>query len=84
MFIGADPDGHGNPVREFAGQIDEVRLSTGVRYESEFKPQQRFERDKETLLLLHLDKAVGPFLRDDSDEPATALRLGEANISERN
>ena len=84
LFIGADPDGSGNPSREFAGQLDEVRLSTVVRYVSEFEPSTRFERDADTLLLLHLDKAVGPFLRDDSKNGATALRLGQAAIAERN
>ena len=84
LFVGADPDGYGNPTREFAGQIDEVRLSTAVRYESEFEPAERHERDDETLLLLHFDKAVGPFLSDDSDDAASVLKIGQAAIAERN
>ena len=84
LFVGADPDGNGNPTREFAGQIDEVRLSGNARYDSQFEPESKFERDDVTLLLFHFDKAVGPFLRDDSKRSATAMRLGQAAIAERN
>jgi len=83
LYVGADPDGNGNPSREFAGKIDEVRLSTGIRYVAEFEPDLRFDRDDQTLLLLHFDKAVGPFLRDDSDNPATVLKFGQAKLSHR-
>lgn len=84
MFVGADPDGNGNPTREFAGKIDEVRLSNSVRYTSDFAPVLRHDRDNKTLLLLHFDRAVGPFLRDDSDNAASVLKIGQAAIAERN
>ena len=83
LFVGADPDGYGNPTREFGGQIDEVRLSTVARYVGDFSPETRYDRDDKTLLLLHLDNAVGPFLRDDSSDAATVLKNGRATIADR-
>ena len=80
LFIGADPDRYGNPTREFAGMIDEVRISKGVRYDDEFEPKQRFVRDDDALLLLHLDQAIGPFLPHDGKEAMTIIRSGQAAI----
>ncbi len=80
LYIGADPDGSGSPTRQFAGQLDEVRLSTRVRYASEFQPLRRFRSDEGTVLLLHLDRAAGPFLLDDSTPAATVFRFGAASI----
>ena len=37
------------------GAIDEVRLSSTARYLSDFEPQDRFEDDENTLVLLHMD-----------------------------
>lgn len=83
LYVGADPDGNGNPNREFAGKLDEVRISTGARYVSEFEPTEKHQTDDQTLLLLHCDKAVGPFLRDDSKGAATVLRVGQTAIVEK-
>ena len=83
LFVGADPDGFGNPTREFAGQIDEVRVSTSARYTDDFEPSQRFESDKESLLLLHMDQAVGPFLLHDGEQKMAVIRSGRAEISQK-
>ena len=80
LYIGADPDGSGNPSREFAGQIDEVRLSQGVCYDGNFQPQKKFSRDKSTLLLLHFDEHIGPFVPSNSQDRILATMLGEATI----
>ena len=84
LFIGADPDGFGNPTREFAGKIDEVRVSKIARYTENFEPDFRFKRDSDTLLLLHLDQAFGPFLLSDTDSDVTAIKLGRSEIRTRN
>ena len=81
LFIGADPDGYGNPSREFAGQIDEVRLSQGVRYTEDFVPKRRHQSDAETKLLLNFDRQVGPFALDASQNRASVILLGEAAVS---
>jgi predicted phosphodiesterase len=80
LYIGADPDGAGSPTRQFAGKLDEVRLSQGVRYAAEFQPLRRVTSDAETVLLLHLDRAAGPFLYDDSRPAATVMRFAGADI----
>ena len=83
LYIGADPDGYGNPSREFAGQIDEVRLSKVARYTAEFEPQLRFQSDENTVVLLHLDQKFGPFLINASQSHVPALIFGKAQITPR-
>ncbi len=78
FFVGADVDGRGRPTSTFNGLIDEVRISKNARYEGEtFEPERRFEPDDETLLLLHLDAALGPIAPDHSAGGRHALRVGE-------
>ena len=83
LYIGADPNGLGNPTRPFAGRIDEVRISKGARYTEVFHALQRFEQDKDTLLLLHLDQAYGPLLFDSSPRNISVRKLAPSRISER-
>ena len=66
LYIGADPDRRGRPSRFFTGMLDEVRLSTVVRYKKPFQPQRVFERDKQTYLLLHFDGMIQNLHPDDS------------------
>ena len=84
LFIGADPDGFGNPTREFAGRIDEVRLSVGAKYNGNFEPALRFERDNDSLVLLHLDQNFGPFLLNDVEQESTVFKSGRSSIVSRN
>jgi len=79
-MIGADPDGSGNPNREFAGRIDEVRVSKGARYSEDFAPQSRFQSDDNALLLLHFDQAFGPFLPSDTKRQLSVTKTGQAKI----
>lgn len=46
--------------------IDELRVSKGARYEADFAPAARHERDKDTLALFHCDEGEGDVLRDSS------------------
>lgn len=80
FYIGADPDRTGSPTRQFAGRLDEIRLSTGVIYQDDFEPQKRLASDDATVLLMHLDRVSGPFLLDDSTPSAPILRFGGARI----
>ncbi|MCG8352692.1 MAG: LamG domain-containing protein, partial [Chloroflexales bacterium] len=62
----------------FAGQIDEVRISSVVRYPAAFRlPTAAFTPDTHTLALYHLDEGVGQTAADDSGNGYT-LTLGGA------
>ncbi|MEO1524364.1 MAG: LamG-like jellyroll fold domain-containing protein [Planctomycetota bacterium] len=73
LYLGADPNRSGLPTRSFTGQLDEFRLSSGVRYADNFSPSRRFEPDDDTVVLHHLDRAVGPFVLDHSRSAANAM-----------
>jgi hypothetical protein len=81
LYLGADPDGAGNPTRSFGGQIDEVRLLKTVRYTNEFVPAQRFEPDEDTVVLYHLDASVGPYVVDSASNGTTARLVGGAIVT---
>jgi hypothetical protein len=71
LIVGADVNARGDAVSHFDGQIDEVRLSGVARYEGDgFTPRRRARPDEHTLLLLHMDGAVGPWLHDASGRGA--------------
>ncbi|TWU41077.1 LamG-like jellyroll fold domain-containing protein [Novipirellula artificiosorum] len=66
LYVGADPDHAGRPHRPFVGKIDEVRISKKAMYQEDFSPLRRFAPEAETLMLLHLDRRLGPFVLDHS------------------
>ncbi|TWT82852.1 cyclic 3',5'-adenosine monophosphate phosphodiesterase [Planctomycetes bacterium CA13] len=66
LFVGADPDSSGGPSRPFIGKIDEVRISKKAIYRENFGPNRRFVPDDDTVMLLHLDRRIGPFVLDHS------------------
>ncbi|QEG02493.1 cyclic 3',5'-adenosine monophosphate phosphodiesterase [Stieleria maiorica] len=78
LYLGADPDHGGNPTRAFVGQLNEFRLSTGVRYDGDFTPAKRHQPDDSTVLLHHFDRSVGPFLLDHSASAANG-RMGKSS-----
>lgn len=80
LFVGADPNSFAKPTRLFAGKLDEIRISKRVRYTTNFEPLKRFVSDSDAVLLLHCDQANGPFLFDDSENPARVLRFGSIEI----
>jgi uncharacterized protein YjdB len=54
----------------FRGQLDELRLSTTVRYTSAFtRPSRRFTPDAQTAALYHFDEGQGTTLGDGSNAP---------------
>jgi len=81
LYIGADPDRRGRPSRYFVGMLDEVRLSTYVRYQKPFKPQRVLKRDKYTYLLLHFDRTFDNLHPDDSGEDRHGWSDGKPEIA---
>ena len=81
LTIGADVGKDGHPTSHHFGSLDEVRLSVGARYEgAQFTPARRNESDSDTLLLLHADAAIGPWIHDSSPAGAHPLLLGTARV----
>ena len=77
LVIGALVQANGIATAGFKGAIDEVRLSRGVRYAGEsFSPSRRHDADETTMLLLHMDGPVGPWLFDGSRGAHHAARYG--------
>jgi hypothetical protein len=80
FYIGADPDRRGRPRRFFTGAIDEVRLSTAVRYTGPFIPASVLQRDDDTVFLLHFDRALGGVFPDDSGTDHHGWASGKPRI----
>ncbi len=76
LYLGADPDHSGRPSRAFTGWIDEVRLSQGAVYTTNFNPSRRFEAGENTVLLFHSDRLVGGQLPDRSRSHAHGTPAG--------
>lgn len=67
FMIGADPGGKGKAHQFFDGMIDEVRISKTARYSDNFTPpDEKFIKDKETLVLYHFDEGEGKVAKDSS------------------
>jgi len=81
LYVGADTDGRGRAVSFFRGALDEVRLSRVARYRGDFRPARTFERDADTLLLLHLDREVGGLHPDDSGARRHAWAVGTPTLA---
>ena len=58
-----DPKWHKAP---FHGELDEIRVSSVVRYREKFTPKPRLETDADTLALYHFDEGEGDVLKDSS------------------
>ena len=80
LFLGADTNESGQATRPFLGKVDEVRLSKGAKYDSDFTPARRFSPEDDTLLLHHFDRRFGPFLLDHSVSSAKATLGSKSNL----
>ena len=60
------------------GYIDEVRVSSTIRYTGSFTPAPRLQNDGATALLLHFDSLAGGTFADDSSNALTGTTLGSA------
>ena len=65
LLIGASAAPTGGGVTNFFhGTIEQIRISSIVRYTTHFTPPERLEKDKATDLLLHFDAGQGTAVRD--------------------
>lgn len=55
----------------WAGGIDEVRVSSTIRYSEDFEPERWFESDAHTEVLYHFSEGTGDGLEDASDHGRT-------------
>jgi hypothetical protein len=71
LVIGAEKhDAYPGPLYSYSGFIDEVRLSTALRYTGNFTPtSQPFVSDANTAALYHFDEGSGTNLLDSSGVP---------------
>ncbi len=80
LYIGASPDARGDPVAMYKGLIDEVRVSSVVRYTGPFTPARVFEADENTLLLMHFDRDYSGAEPDDSGRGRHGWVVGGARV----
>lgn len=75
LIVGGDVNKSGSATATLDGDLDEVRISRGARYSgSRFTPTRRFTADADTLLLLHMDAVIEPFLRGERSAGARLER----------
>ncbi|MFN3244594.1 MAG: LamG-like jellyroll fold domain-containing protein [Planctomycetota bacterium] len=79
FLIGADVNRSGAPTSQFAGKLDEVRLSKCVRYQGEsFEVPDKHTTDADTVLLIACDRMLGPWAIDRSPNGSHPTRVGAA------
>ena len=76
LFIGAAPSVRSDARDYFDGDIDDVRLSEGVRYNGSFTPAHTLTSDAATLVLFSFNGPGGPVLRDDGPNSHHAWAVG--------
>jgi hypothetical protein len=81
LFIGADTDGQGQPTSFFAGEIDEVHLARGAKYQAAFKPERRLSPNDDTVVFFDCDYQIGPFLLDRGPQHRLVRLLGDAHLA---
>ncbi len=82
FIVGADPDVRGRPNSFFNGEIDEIRISKGARYNQPFEPKRRLTSDENTVIFLDCDRTVGPFLIDRSPQGHSFRLTGDAHLTD--
>jgi hypothetical protein len=80
LVIGGDVNGAGAGHQLFQGRIDAVRVSRGARYAGAFAPERALAADGDTLLLLAMEGALGPWIEDSSGRRAHAEARGGARL----
>jgi len=66
LHIGGGPSNDIPEKFQFYGVIDEVRISSIARYDSDFVPAARYEPDEKTVALYHFDEADDDVAEDSS------------------
>lgn len=80
FYIGASPTGRGDAESQFIGEIDEVRVSSVVRYTGAFEPASVHRTDGDTLLLMHFDTPYFGAHPDDSGRGHHGWDSGGAEV----
>ncbi len=83
LYIGFNKEYLFNNNIYFKGQIDELRISSTVRYDSNFSPEERFEVDEHTRALWHFDEGPGYDSAADEINGLIATFEGEVEWVER-
>jgi hypothetical protein len=83
LVIGAEKHDAGSEFPSFRGAVDELRLSTALRYGGSFvPPTKRFSPDPQTAALYHFDEGRGEVLSDtaaaEGDPSNGVLRVSTA------
>ena len=69
------------PRRPYHGLVDDLRISRKVRYDGVFKPEERFEPDEDTVLLLDFNEGEGNMAFDRSGSGNHAYLYGTSFLS---
>jgi len=80
FVIGAEKHDEGSEYPSYNGLIDELRISSSVRYTTNFtRPINPFTSDNSTVTLFHFDEANGTTVVDDRGQIVGTLRIGGSN-----
>jgi hypothetical protein len=82
LVFGAEKHDAGKEFPAYSGWLDEVRLSTVLRYEADFTPPAvPFQPDADTAALYHFDEGSGDVVNDSASGGLSAgvLRVGGSN-----
>ena len=82
FYVGAEPDSHNRAAGYMTGALDEVRLSSVVRYAEEFRPAFSHMADRHTVLLLHFDTDTDKAFFDASPYQHVGTGVGAPRILE--
>ncbi len=69
--------------RWFSGLIDELRISSGVRYTEAFEPAERPDADETTIALYHFDEESGDVALDSSGNDHHGRVVGAERVDAR-
>jgi hypothetical protein len=80
LVIGAEKHDAGSDYPSYSGWLDELRLSTVLRYTEDFRrPMLPFEPDAETAALYHFDEISGDTIVDSSDVDSSEVTGGPSH-----
>ncbi|QDT17831.1 LamG-like jellyroll fold domain-containing protein [Alienimonas californiensis] len=83
LYLGGDPGRDGELTRPVAGVLNDVRLSKTARYSEQYDPSAApLTTDADTVLLLPLDRRVGPFFPGQGTDGVVGRAVGDVRFAE--
>jgi hypothetical protein len=76
FYVGANPNRNGSGSFPLDGIVEQVRISTSARYRGDFRPEERFEVDSDTLVLYHFRPDIGQTVVDESGHGNDGVVVG--------